>query len=117
MVANRPRDAAEIEHRISDGRGLLRDGGVSISNIFSGDATTSLLTVSRAALPGRSTRGYAAFMTSPYGFTRALVLGVGRVFKELHQARVQRLRDIRPRVSAAAGRSWRCARWQACCAT
>jgi hypothetical protein len=98
VVANRPRDAAEIERRISSGDGLLADGGVSISNIFSGDATTSLLTISRAGLPGRATPGYAAFMTSPYGFTRAVVLGIGRVFKELHQARVQRLRDIRPRV-------------------
>ena len=98
MVANRPRDAAEIERRLSNGRGLLHDGGVSISNVFSGDASATLFTVSRAGLPGRSTRGYAAFMTSPYGFTRAIVLGLGRVLKELHQARAQRLRDLRPRV-------------------
>ena len=99
MVSNRPRDAAVIEPRLSDGRGLLRDGGVSIGNAFSGDAATSLLTVSRAALPGRSARGWAAFMASPYGFTRALVLGVGEVFTELHQARLQRRRNLVPRVS------------------
>ena len=72
MVSNRPRDAAMIEPRLSDGRGLLRDGGVSIGNAFSGDAVTRLLTVSHAALPGRSARGWAAFMASPFGFTRAL---------------------------------------------
>lgn len=99
MVSNRPRDAAIIESRLSDGRGLLRDGGVSISNAFSGDAVTSLLTVSHAALPGRSARGWAAFMASPYGFTRALVLGVAEVFTELHQARLQRRRNLQPRVS------------------
>lgn len=99
MVANRPRDAAVVETRLSDGRGLLRDGGVSISNAFSGDAVTSLLTVSHAALPGRSARGWAAFMASPYGFTRALVLGVAEVFTELHQARLQRRRNLQPRVS------------------
>ena len=99
MVTNRPRDAAVIEPRLSDGRGLLRDGGVSIGNAFSGDAATSLLTVSHAALPGRSARGWAAFMASPYGFTRALVLGVGEVFTELHQARLQRRRNLQPRVS------------------
>jgi uncharacterized membrane protein YvlD (DUF360 family) len=99
MVANRPRDAAEIEHRLSDGQGLLRYGGVSISNVFSGDAPATLFTISRATLPGRSSRGYAEFMTSPYGFARAIVLGLGRVLKELHQARAQRLRDVRPRVS------------------
>jgi Type I phosphodiesterase / nucleotide pyrophosphatase len=99
MVTNRPRDAAVIEPRLSDGRGLLRDGGVSIGNAFSGDAAVSLLTVSHARLPGRSARGWAAFMASPYGFTRALVLGVGEVFTELHQARLQRRRNLVPRVS------------------
>ncbi|MDP9819147.1 alkaline phosphatase family protein [Spirilliplanes yamanashiensis] len=95
LVTNRPRDAAELEQRISDGRGLLRDGGVSISNIFSGDAPTSLLTVSRASLP-RRVRGYASFAT--YGLARGVVLGIGEIFKELHQARVQRRRDVQPRV-------------------
>ena len=38
-------------------------------------------------------------MTSPYGFARAVVLGVGEMLKELHQARLQRRRDVRPRVS------------------
>jgi hypothetical protein len=99
MVSSRPRDAAVIEPRLSDGRGLLRDGGVSIGNAFSGDAVVSLLTVSHAALPGRSARGWAAFMASPYGFTRALVLGVGEVITELHQARLQRRRNLLPRVS------------------
>ncbi|WP_030440586.1 phage holin family protein [Actinoplanes subtropicus] len=99
MVSNRPRDAALIERRFSDGRGLLCDGGVSIGNAFSGDAAVNLLTVSHAALPGRSARGWAAFMASPYGFTRALVLGVGEVFTELHQARLQRRRNLLPRVS------------------
>jgi hypothetical protein len=99
MVSNRPRDAAVIEPRLSDGRGLLRDGGVSIGNAFSGDAAINLLTVSHAALPGRSARGWAAFMASPYGFTRAIVLGVGEVITELHQARLQRRRNLQPRVS------------------
>jgi hypothetical protein len=99
LVANRPRDAAVIERRLSDGRGLLRDGGVSIGNAFGGDAATNLLTVSHAALPGRSARGWAAFMASPYGFTRALVLGVAEVLTELHQARLQRRRNLQPRVS------------------
>ena len=38
LVANRPADAAIIESRASNGAGLLVDGGVSISNLFSGDA-------------------------------------------------------------------------------
>ncbi|MET7748393.1 alkaline phosphatase family protein [Micromonospora sp. NPDC005367] len=97
VVTSRPRDAADIERRLSTGSGLLRDGGVSISTAFSGDASTSLLTVSRAGLPGRSTPGYAAFMTSPYGFARAVVLGAGQVLRELHEARRQRVRGVQPR--------------------
>ncbi|NMO55007.1 alkaline phosphatase family protein [Actinoplanes sp. TBRC 11911] len=99
LVTSRPRDAAVLQPRLSNGQGLLRDGGVSIGNAFSGDAAVNLLTVSHAALPGRSARGWAAFMASPYGFTRALVLGVGEVITELHQARLQRRRNLLPRVS------------------
>ena len=38
MVANRPADAAIIEEDLTTGRGLLVDDGVSISNLFTGDA-------------------------------------------------------------------------------
>ncbi|WP_432989015.1 alkaline phosphatase family protein [Dactylosporangium sp. CA-233914] len=102
VVTNRPRDAADVEARVSTGRGLLADGGVSISNVFSGDAPTSLLTFSNAALPGRSARGYLAFVASPYGFARALVLSVGEMLKEIQQARRQRFRDVFPRVPRTA---------------
>ena len=47
LVANRPADAAIIEERASNGHGLLADDGVSISNLFSGDAPTSMMTMSR----------------------------------------------------------------------
>ncbi|WP_344616287.1 alkaline phosphatase family protein [Dactylosporangium salmoneum] len=102
VVTNRPRDAADVEARISTGRGLLADGGVSISNVFSGDAPTSLLTFSNAALPGRSARGYLAFVASPYGFARAVVLSVGEMLKEIQQARRQRFRNVYPRVPRTA---------------
>ncbi|GGK18413.1 membrane protein [Pilimelia terevasa] len=97
VVTSRPRDAAQVEERIRTGRGLLAGGGASVSNVFTGDAAASLLTVSRGTLPGRSA-AYAAFMTSPYGLARVLVLGVGEMLKELHQARLQRRRRVWPRV-------------------
>jgi hypothetical protein len=98
FVTNRPADAAVLQSRISTGRGLLADGGVSISNAFSGDAPVQLLTVSNASLPGRSARGYLAFVASPYGFARAMVLSVGEMFKEIQQGRRQRFRGVFPRV-------------------
>jgi len=46
LVDNRPADAARIETMHSDGRGLLADDGVSVSNLFTGDAPTAFATMS-----------------------------------------------------------------------
>ncbi|HEV7206630.1 MAG TPA: alkaline phosphatase family protein [Jatrophihabitans sp.] len=98
LVANRPADAQLIQQRISTGRGLLADGGVSVSNLFSGDAPTRILTMSDARLPDRSDRGFASFAASSSGFLRATVVFAGQVVLERYQARRQRRRDVRPRV-------------------
>jgi hypothetical protein len=98
MVTNRGRDAAEIETRMSTGRGLLADGGVSISNNWSGDADKCELVFSRAGLPDSRSRGYVRFFSSPQGAARGLVLCVAEMVKELHQARRQRVRHLVPRV-------------------
>ncbi|WP_027344905.1 alkaline phosphatase family protein [Hamadaea tsunoensis] len=101
VVANRPADAAEIEKRLSNGRGLLADGGVGISNMFTGDAPTALMVMSRLASgrgglgPGRA---YLRLFASPFVFARALVLTVAEMLKELYQGRQQRLRGVEPRV-------------------
>ncbi|TCO51729.1 type I phosphodiesterase/nucleotide pyrophosphatase [Kribbella antiqua] len=103
MVTNRGRDAAEIEDRMSTGRGLLADGGVSISNNWSGDAQRSELVFSRASLPSNRSRGYVRFFSSPQGAARGLVLCVAEMVKELHQARRQRVRHLVPRVKRGGG--------------
>jgi len=100
VVTNRPRDSALVESRLSDGHGLLADGGVSVSNVFSGDAPTSLLTMSTigARQPsGRPARYVSAYLIDPFGLTRSLFLAVGEIVKELYQARRQRLRQVVPR--------------------
>ena len=51
IVTNHPKDAAELERRHSDGRGLLFADGASRANILSGDAPHSLLTMSTVARP------------------------------------------------------------------
>ncbi|MFL6289075.1 MAG: alkaline phosphatase family protein [Actinomycetes bacterium] len=102
VVANHPPDAALIESRVSDGRGLLADDGVSISNLFSGDAPVSLLTMSGMKQPREGlgpSRSYAAFFTHPAGFLRAFVLTVAEMLKELYQARQQVGRGIEPRIN------------------
>ena len=101
LVANRPADAATIESRISDGRGLLADDGVSISNLFSGDAPTTLLTMSALDGPSRglgASGNYAAFLTHPAGLARALTLTLAEMAKEVFQARRQIRQGVEPRV-------------------
>ncbi|HEX9088287.1 MAG TPA: alkaline phosphatase family protein [Arthrobacter sp.] len=101
LVANRPADARVIEERHRSGRGLLCDDGISISNLFTGDAPRSLLTMSRVEVRRGSTqtrRAFAWFFSSPNGFMRSLTRTVGEVLKERWQARRQVKRDLDPRV-------------------
>ncbi|WHP17510.1 phage holin family protein [Cellulomonas sp. ES6] len=98
VVTNHPDDAAMVERRLSDGRGLLADGGAAVSTMFSGDATRQLLVMSQARRgigPGTS---YLRFFASPFVLARAVTLTVGEMVKELYQGRRQRVRDVRPRV-------------------
>ncbi len=101
LVANRPADARVIEERHSTGQGLLCDDGVSISNLFTGDAPRSLLTMSRVEVRRGSTqtrRAFAWFFASPNGFMRSLTRTVAEILKERWQARRQVKRDLNPRV-------------------
>ncbi len=97
MVSSRPADLTLVESGLSTGRGLLSDGGVSVSNLLSGDAPTRVLTLSDARLPSEQ-RGVASFMNTRTGFVRSIVLVVGQMIAELHQGRRQRLRQVTPRV-------------------
>lgn len=98
MVANRARDAAEIEKRLSDGRGLLADDGVSVSNLFTGDAPTRLLTMSDPKLSMHARRGIGGYLAARGGLPRTIVLMLGEMITELQQARRQKRRGVQPRV-------------------
>src|SRR3954447_67375 len=105
VVGSRPADAAMVEKRASNGRGLLADGGVSVSNIFSGDAPRSLMTMSKIEV-GRGSRDtrrvFAWFAVRPDGFARSVSRTVAEVVRERRQASRQRRRGVSPRVH----RSW-----------
>jgi uncharacterized membrane protein YvlD (DUF360 family) len=98
IVTNQPADAAVVEARLSDGDGLLADGGVSLSNVFSGDAPVSLLTMSTVRSGRGPARYLSTYLLDPFGLTRSMVLTVGEIVKELHQARRQRARRVEPRI-------------------
>jgi hypothetical protein len=102
LVANRPADARIIEERASTGQGLLHDDGVSISNLFTGDAGRSLMTMSRVEANRGSTqtrRVFAWFLTSPSGFMRSFTRTLAEIVKERWQARRQVKRELEPRMS------------------
>lgn len=97
IVASQPSDLADVEATFTDGRGLLADGGISVSNLFSGDAPGRILTMSDARLPSYE-RGVASFAVARSGFVRSAVLFIGQMVTELHQGRRQRRRNVSPRV-------------------
>lgn len=100
-VANRPADAAAIEASHSDGRGLLADDGVSVSNLFTGDAPTAYATMSaigRSQETRESRRTVSEFLSRPAGFTRSMTRAVSEVGRERFQALRAVRRDVRPRV-------------------
>jgi hypothetical protein len=99
MVANRPADAAEIERRLSNGKGLLAADGVSVGNLFSGDAARSLFTMSTiASRRPADVDAFSLYFVDPGAFVRTIVLTISEAVKELLEARRQRSLDIQPRV-------------------
>jgi uncharacterized membrane protein YvlD (DUF360 family) len=102
LVSNRPADAAEMERRLSTGRGLLAPDGASIGNLLSGDAREAILTTSRMADPVAGlgpSRSWFYFFLSPFAAARVIVLTLGEAGKEMWQARRQRVAQVEPRIS------------------
>lgn len=101
-VSNHPDDAALLNQRLSDGNGLLREG-VSINNLFDGDASRSLLTLSTLSQRYPSSVAHSlddlsAFWLNPYTFGRTLMLTLGDLLREIGQALRQQLTVQHPRL-------------------
>lgn len=97
MRCSAPADCAEIERRLSTGRGLLADGGASRGNLLSGDADHMILTVSRMDAERGPNPGYRTFFARGGNVTRALVLFGWEVILEVVAAARAARRDVRPR--------------------
>lgn len=101
VVANQTKGARLIEDRLSNGKGLLVDGGVSIGNLFSGDAPHNIMVMSR--IQGdhesiKSMQAYSSYFYLPHNFMRSFVLSLGEMLKEIYQARRQVSLDVTPRI-------------------
>ena len=110
VAVSHPADAAEVERRHSDGRGLLAVDGAGRGNLFTGDAPHVSLTMSSLAVVPRGSRrarrrqdrigaGYYAYFANPVNAVRTLGVSLVDVYRELVAAARQRRADVRPRVS------------------
>jgi uncharacterized membrane protein YvlD (DUF360 family) len=97
MTCSAPADCAEIEHRCSNGRGLLRDGGASRGNLLSGDADRFILTISKIEAEKAANPDYRPFLANGFNVTRAFVLFLFEVGLEWSAAIRAKRRDVRPR--------------------
>jgi hypothetical protein len=101
VMSGDPRDAQSLEAQLSSGRGLCAEGGASRGNMFSGDASESLLTFS-TLLDRRRGRGpgFYFYLVNPYIIARVITRFTVEVVKEWVQALAQRLRRDPYRVSS-----------------
>lgn len=101
IMSGNPKDAVVLERRLSTGRGLLSDGGASRGNMFSGDATESLLTMSVTLNRERKRGpGFYFYLFSPYIIARLVSRFIIECVKEWWEAWQQRRRKDPYRVSA-----------------
>jgi uncharacterized membrane protein YvlD (DUF360 family) len=101
VASSAPKDVVAIEARLSSGKGLLHADGASRSNMYSGDAPHSSLTIATLRQQARHTErtgaGYLAYFSNPFAFVRTFVLMVADIAKELWSAAEQRRMDVWPR--------------------
>jgi len=94
------KDAFEIENAHSTGEGLL-SGGTSRGNMFSGDASETMLTVSSILDFGkRSGPGFYVYLFNPFIVARLLFSFIYGVLREWVQNIAQRLRKDKFRVKS-----------------
>ncbi|MFA6001417.1 MAG: phage holin family protein [Thermoleophilia bacterium] len=99
MVASQLGDIAEMESRQSRGDGLLINGGLSLSNMFSGDTAYSFFTMSKAREKSDFQKNsFYFYLVDPYNFLRGFMLAFWDLILELRSERRQRTRDIKPRL-------------------
>ena len=97
-----PRDLHAIQKAISNGHGLLADDGVSVSNLFSGDAPRTIMTVGTLLDDDGRIRAdphdYFGYLLNPYNLYRGIVGMLGEAVVEVYQAIRQWATNGQPRI-------------------
>lgn len=111
MACAHPADAAEIERRHSDGRGLLAHDGAAHGNLFTGDAAHVSLTMSSVSLvvpkshrrerreKSRVGAGYYNYFANPINIVRTTCVALADVAREIWASAQQKRADVRPRIN------------------
>jgi uncharacterized membrane protein YvlD (DUF360 family) len=97
-----PRDLHDVQRRLSDGRGLLHDDGVSVTNLFGGDAARTIMTVGTFLDDDGSIQAsphdFYGYLLNPYNLYRGIVGMIGEAILDTWQALRQWLRNEQPRI-------------------
>ena len=101
VASSAPKDVLAIEASLSTGKGLLHADGASRSNMYSGDAVHSSLTIATLRQQERHHerrgQGYLAYFSNPFAMVRTIVLMIGDMIKEHWNAAEQDRLDVWPR--------------------
>ncbi len=101
VMTGNPKDAKVLEAQLSHRNGIASDGGTSRGNMFSGDASESILTFSTVMDRSRDRGpGFYAFLFTPFVVFRVLTLYFTDVVREWYQQIRQRMQKDPYRVSA-----------------
>jgi len=101
IMSGDPRDAFKLEENLTTGNGLLINGGASRGNMFSGDATESILTMSTVLNRGRGRGpGFYFYLFTPYVVVRLIAHFVKEVLKEWIERWQQKQRKDKYIISA-----------------
>jgi putative membrane protein len=100
VVSSSTGDVSQIEKGLSDGNGLLSNGGTARASLLSGDASRVLMTASRVfEVASDDLAAYYAYFLNPSNMLRSLSLMGWEWVLEKQAAWSQRLRNERPRIS------------------
>ena len=99
VASSNPDEVATLEKDRSDGNGLLSNDGASRGNLMSGDAPNVMNTASVIKDFSRFHTGdFYAYFSSPYNFTRTLLLFFWDIVLERYRFWQDRRQDVLPRL-------------------
>jgi hypothetical protein len=99
VASSNPDEVARLEQERSDGNGLLVDNGASRGNLMSGDAPNVMNTASVIKDMSRfHTSDFYSYFSSPYNFSRTLLLFFWDIVLERYRFWRDRRGDVQPRL-------------------